>query len=134
MPHTPKTRARAYQKMKKRRADFFEGKTCVKCGSKEFLELDHIDPAKKKSHKVWSWSDASRKKELRKCQILCAKCHKEKTKLMLFRPLIHGKDAGYHRGCKCPECRAAHNRTCGRNGVNAVRIRQNRLLSHTIPR
>ena len=57
---------------------------CVKCGSKQQLELDHINPedkewnpkrsmsSKKLSEKFW--------KEIDKCQLLCYDCHKEKTK------------------------------------------------------
>ena len=57
---------------------------CVKCGSKERLELDHINPEEKEwnpkrsmcsknlSEKFW--------KEINKCQLLCYDCHKEKTK------------------------------------------------------
>ena len=57
---------------------------CIKCGSKERLELDHINPkekewnpkrsmcSKKLSENFW--------KEINKCQLLCYDCHKEKTK------------------------------------------------------
>lgn len=66
--------------IKKRRNDFFKNKSCAKCGSNENLELDHIDPKNKVTHKVWSRNKNFREKELLKCQVLCKKCHKEKTK------------------------------------------------------
>lgn len=65
--------------MAKRRATWFEGKSCTSCGSQTDLELDHIDPSKKVDHKVWSWSDERRKRELAKCQVLCHDCHVIKT-------------------------------------------------------
>lgn len=65
--------------VRKRRATFFAGKCCVKCGSTESLELDHIDPAEKVSHAIWSWREERRLAEAAKCQVLCYKCHKKKT-------------------------------------------------------
>jgi hypothetical protein len=62
-----------------RRAAWFAGKQCVKCGSTESLELDHIDPATKVSHSIWSWTAERREAELAKCQVLCRKCHQEKS-------------------------------------------------------
>ena len=49
------------------------------------LDFDHIDPTTKKrtiSHLLainqpWAWQAALR--ESRKCQVLCANCHREKT-------------------------------------------------------
>jgi 5-methylcytosine-specific restriction endonuclease McrA len=63
----------------KRRADWFRDKECVRCGSRKNLELDHIDPARKISHCVWTWSQLRRLVELAKCQVLCGTCHKKKT-------------------------------------------------------
>ena len=65
--------------MAERRAAWFAGKCCVACGSSERLELDHIFPATKVTHAVWSWSEARRAEELAKCQPLCHECHKSKT-------------------------------------------------------
>jgi hypothetical protein len=61
------------------RAAYFTGKACVRCGSVESLELDHIDPATKVHHTVWDWSPARRETELAKCQVLCPPCHIVKT-------------------------------------------------------
>jgi hypothetical protein len=53
---------------------------CRRCGSSERLEVDHVDPTAKTSHRIWSWSAERREAELRKCQVLCRACHKEKTR------------------------------------------------------
>lgn len=65
--------------MRRRRADFFDGKACAHCGSYERLELDHVDPTKKVTHRVWSWSAKRRAVEIAKCQVLCHACHLAKT-------------------------------------------------------
>ncbi len=56
-----------------------ENGPCGKCGSWKDLEVDHINPDKKECHKVWSWSNERRERELKKCQVLCYECHKIKT-------------------------------------------------------
>jgi hypothetical protein len=82
MPYKDKNKQSAYQleRQHRIRAAWFRihGK-CVRCGSKENLELDHIDPSKKITHRVWSWAPERRKAELVKCQSLCKICHKKKT-------------------------------------------------------
>lgn len=80
MAHTPESRARAYAKMRKAREEWFAvNGPCQKCGSGDNLELDHINPEEKVSHSVWSWAPRRRELELKKCQVLCRKCHREKT-------------------------------------------------------
>ena len=75
---------------------------CTKCGSWDDLNIDHIDPKLKISHKVWSWSKERREIELAKCQVLCNPCHKLKT----FKDMGYGKHnaSGYNRGCRCRIC------------------------------
>ena len=90
--------------MKQRRAEYFDGKKCVECNAKNNLTLDHIDRNTKISHKIWSWMQEKRDAELKKCQILCVKCHKEKTKKELATPLIHGTRMGWIKGCRCSDC------------------------------
>jgi hypothetical protein len=81
-PETFREYMREYQRIwiAARRAAFFAGKVCAKCGNSENLELDHIDPAVKVSAAIWSWSDERRAIELAKCQVLCHDCHLKKTK------------------------------------------------------
>ncbi len=90
--------------MAKRRHDFFKDKECVKCNSKENLELDHIDPKLKTSHNIWSWSEERRLAEIAKCQVLCEKCHKEKTIAYITKPIEHGTYSGYCKKCRCNKC------------------------------
>lgn len=82
MPLTGEAK-REYQRqwVAKRREDYFADKNCEECGSTERLELDHKDPKQKVTHRIWSWSRERREAELKKCQILCEGCHKEKTSL-----------------------------------------------------
>jgi 5-methylcytosine-specific restriction endonuclease McrA len=71
----------------RRRKDYLQDKSCVVCGATKRLEIDHIDPKTKTSHRIWSWKDSRRIKELKKCQVLCKQCHIDKT----------CKDLGYKR-------------------------------------
>ena len=52
---------------------------CVVCGSIEQLQVDHINPMLKITHRVWSWSKLRMEAELKKCQVLCVACHRDKT-------------------------------------------------------
>lgn len=110
----------------KKRAEYFADKSCIRCGSTTKLELDHIDPDTKESHNIWSWSEARRKIELSKCQVLCHDCHEEKSmtdrkQKYLATPIRHGTRNGYvARGCRCRLCvehmkavRASWKRGCG---------------------
>lgn len=107
MPFASREAQREYQQqwIRDRRAQHFAGKSCEWCGSTEQLELDHIDPTKKISHNIWSWSAKRRAAEIAKCQILCRDCHQTKT--FDDRPTPnHGTNGRYKRGCRCEECRA----------------------------
>ena len=105
-----------------RRKQWFSDKVCVDCGSKENLELDHVIPQDKASHKIWSWSRERREVELAKCVARCHKCHKKKTAVdlrntrlikgrvrhvyMASGPIPHGTWSGYiDHGCRCRLCR-----------------------------
>jgi hypothetical protein len=93
----------------RRRAEFMAGKSCVVCGTTESLEVDHIDPSQKVSHRIWTWAIPRRDAELAKCQILCTEHHKEKTRA--DRPIPeHGTISRYgsiHK-CRCDLCRKAN--------------------------
>lgn len=91
------------------RREWFIDKYCVRCGSVEQLELDHINPKDKITHNVWSWSPQKRKEELAKCQVLCRDHHKEKTRKDMGYGLKHGTENGYgYYKCRCDECRLAN--------------------------
>lgn len=87
------------------------GGSCASCGSDASLEFDHIDPTEKdpwlkpSSGKMWSRSWTYILSEIDKCQLLCTRCHKAKTRD--DRPdLLHGSKSMYEkRNCKCDKCR-----------------------------
>lgn len=102
---------REYQRKRSaaKRAAWFKGKTCANCGSSENLELDHINPELKVSHRIWSWSDARIAEETSKCQPLCKDCHKAKTSADRLPP--HGTNNRYtckKYPCRCDLCKKAH--------------------------
>jgi hypothetical protein len=86
------------------------GNKCIKCGSAENLQFDHIDP-KTKVDTIANLIDGPLlEPELKKCQLLCAKCHEEKTRNDLGQQSAretHGTVSS-HRYCRCHLCRAAH--------------------------
>lgn len=86
VPYTDRCRQLDHQNrwLKRRRENWICHKgPCSMCGSSDNLEVDHIDPLTKISHRIWSWSEERRLQELKKCQVLCRSCHLEKTKLFL---------------------------------------------------
>lgn len=108
MPYKDPAKQRAYctSWMKARRDSYFDSKACVRCGATELLELDHIDPAEKTSHRIWSWREERRAAEMAKCQVLCRACHKAKSWEQQGWGR-HGIRARYNKGCRCEPCRAA---------------------------
>ena len=87
------------------------GRKCVRCGSTEKLQFDHIDRSKKFHGltEMYGHSESRFMEELRKCQLLCAGCHYEKTLEDLggssaFR--THGTLSSY-RVCRCDLCKKA---------------------------
>jgi 5-methylcytosine-specific restriction endonuclease McrA len=109
MPYKDKEKRKEYARLwvAQRRAEFFDGKFCVKCGSAESLELDHIDPEEKIHHAIWSWSAERREAELAKCQVLCNTCHKEKTRAWYIETVGHGLNLYKRHGCRCDICKYA---------------------------
>jgi len=90
------------------------GGKCTRCGSKKDLHLDHIDRKKKslRMADIHSVSDARLKKELKNIQILCKKCHNEKSHeawdFSTPKPK-HGTYWMYRRhGCRCKPCSTAY--------------------------
>lgn len=99
-----------YQKFRDKCFDVI-GRVCVECGSTENLEIDHKDRSQKKFgvSKMMApsrWPEVL--EELRKCQPLCSKCHKKKSKQEMSvsgGQVKHGTLYQYGRGCRCDECR-----------------------------
>lgn len=81
---------------------------CFFCGSHDKIEIHHIDPEVKESHKIWSWSDDRIENELRKCVAMCHECHTRFHQLIKRKALKHGSYSAYRLGCRCSECRTAN--------------------------
>lgn len=89
------------------------GGKCVKCGSCDDLQFDHIIPSTKKFviARLWSIAEDKFLNEVAKCQLLCQGCHSIKTiidtnKTFVKNSGIHGTLSSYNY-CKCQECKAA---------------------------
>jgi hypothetical protein len=101
--------------MAKRRADrrkgliAWLGGVCVRCGTREDLEFDHIDPATLSFRingpsldKPWRVLYT----EARKCQLLCRQHHWEKTLENGEVAVVeHGGGSSGKKNCKCQPCK-----------------------------
>lgn len=116
MPPKERARYNAYMReymrkryhRKRREALNALGGRCVVCGTRRKLEIDHIRPSSKvmSISKIWTYSKVRFWREVRKCQLLCQKHHREKTARDLRKPLAkgtHGTLSAY-RWCKPPRC------------------------------
>ena len=69
----------------KRKAEYIEllGGKCAVCSGVDGLQFDHIDPNSKSFAigKLLNFAKSKVIDELNKCQLLCEKCHIEKTKI-----------------------------------------------------
>jgi 5-methylcytosine-specific restriction endonuclease McrA len=94
---------------RRERAIAYLGGVCVRCGSTSDLQIDHKDPATKEVDLTNAGVPNGRYwKEIEKCQLLCAPCHKAKSDAELTTRM-HGSRAMYRRGqCRCPRCRGAN--------------------------
>jgi hypothetical protein len=84
------------------------GGNCIQCGSIELLQFDHIDPNTKEyeiskyisrvniPEYIWN--------EIEKCQLLCLRCHKDKSDS--DRGIGHGQGRSGKRNCPCVPCKA----------------------------
>jgi 5-methylcytosine-specific restriction endonuclease McrA len=119
MPQTRAAYMRTYIKARRkvRRARLIEllGGRCVRCGSTDELEFDHIDP----ETKVFAvGSDMSRAwdklvEEALKCQLLCRECHVAKGIEDRPEP-AHSYYRYWYYGCRCATCKAANARKSAR--------------------
>lgn len=81
---------------------------CVFCGSTEDIEIHHINPDAKESHKIWSWKEERAKAELKQCIPMCKDCHSLFHTFLKMKPIEHGTLHAYQRyGCRCEECKKA---------------------------
>lgn len=96
--------ARYYRR--KAEAEVVLGGACARCGGAEDLQFDHKDPASKSFTiaKLWSVSEGRFWTEITKCQLLCAPCHKEKTRSE--QSVEHGGGASGKKNCRCTPCRS----------------------------
>ncbi len=86
------------------------GSKCVRCGSVDGLQIDHIDRTKKMMNveRMTFVKAERRQKELENCQLLCQDCHTIKTVTEdLGRKFAeHGDQTMYrHYKCRCDKCK-----------------------------
>lgn len=111
MPYKSPSKQREYQRewKAKRRAEWFEGKSCVLCGSTDELQIHHADKDQKDEHKVWSWAKERGDQELAKCVVLCGPCHRgHHANEQRKPPPPHGTTNRYRSRtypCRCTECK-----------------------------
>jgi hypothetical protein len=107
----PKEKMKVYQRewvAARRNKYVSELGPCFFCGSNENIQIHHVDPEQKESHKIWSWREDRIKAELAKCVPMCDPCHNKFHGLLKRKPLVHGTLHGYQRyKCRCDECKKA---------------------------
>ena len=103
--------AKNKERKRHRRAQLIEmlGGICVRCGTTEDLEFDHIDSSTKRfvvcSNLARPWDDLV--DEALRCQLLCKPCHQAKGAEDRPEP-PHGIYRYSDLGCRCAICRAAN--------------------------
>jgi len=110
-----RTYIKARRKVRRARLIELLGGRCVRCGSTDELEFDHIDP----ETKVFAvGSDMSRAwdklvEEALKCQPLCRECLVAKGIEDRPEP-AHSYYRYWYYGCRCATCKAANARKSAR--------------------
>ena len=117
MPIADREARRKYNRawMARRRKEWFDvNGPCVDCDSWDALELDHVDPNVKVTHRVWSWRLDRRQEELAKCVARCNECHKKRTLQQSIKNICvrgHDKEVlGRDTDGSCAECRRENQR------------------------
>ena len=100
-----------YHKRREQAVKTLGGK-CVRCGSTDDLQVDHIDRVKKtmKFARMTGVSESKFLEELARCQLLCQECHTTKTveEDLGRKRRTHGTVAMYQHGkCRCGACKKA---------------------------
>ena len=80
------------------------GGRCVQCSSEEDLEFDHVERNLKSAAISRFLARKDFQEELEKCQLLCARCHMEKSRTEAT--VGHGGGLSGVRNCKCEPCKA----------------------------
>lgn len=107
MPQTKEQHAEQRQMLIDRR-----GGKCVRCGTTEQLEFDHIDPSTKIGSvmmMLYRGKLALAIEEADKCQLLCNPCHTKKDRMTPMPE--HGTRARYRSRvykCRCDLCKRAN--------------------------
>ena len=118
MTYSPE-RMKSYQrKWIAGRKEYYKTKMgpCLFCDTEENIEIHHLDPSRKESHKIFSWREDRIEAELKQCIALCKGCHKKFHDLLKRKPLEHGTLHGYQSyGCRCVECKKARSDYYHRN-------------------
>lgn len=97
----------------KRRKLFIQkfGGCCKMCGSTVKLEFHHRKRESNRDHRgMFSWRTARLVREVKKCDLLCKKCHGVVTaKERGYNTAPHGSLTSYtNYGCRCKICRKAN--------------------------
>ena len=94
---------------RKRRQEIIDylGSKCVKCGTTDNLEIDHINPSDKSFHISKRLSLSTQREEVDKCQLLCHEHHMVKT-VSEKKPYTHGTIYAWMKvKCECVVCSKA---------------------------
>ena len=108
MPYKDKSKHNECQRnyIRANRIKYLGGRSCEHCGSDYRLNIHHVNPEDKVSHRIWSWKDNRIEAELEKCIVLCDKCHRQ---FHNPRTVTHGSITMYKRyRCRCDDCRKAN--------------------------
>jgi hypothetical protein len=122
----------AWYKAERRAQWILDNGPCAWCGTWEDLEVDHIDPSTKtiRTSLIWQTNEEQRVAELAGCQVLCKKCHRQKTTIEAESKVQHGTLHMYNSPrykCRCDACKLAYaNYQRQYRARKAVRISESR--------